>query len=100
MKFGKEFESQKVPQWQEAYMDYSGLKAVLKDVLDTRKGIAGKLTSSDDPERLHLEEKALSVPSFQRAYGQAQTLSCATSTGRGSDPRGFGVGARLVRAAL
>ncbi|KAK4783489.1 hypothetical protein SAY86_007863 [Trapa natans] len=37
MKFGKEFVSQMVPEWQEAYMDYNGLKAVLKDVLNFRR---------------------------------------------------------------
>ncbi|KAF8369669.1 hypothetical protein HHK36_032308 [Tetracentron sinense] len=33
MKFGKEFVSQMVPEWQEAYMDYINLKTVLKDIL-------------------------------------------------------------------
>ncbi|KAJ1421422.1 SPX domain [Sesbania bispinosa] len=33
MKFGKEFVSQMVPEWQEAYMDYNSLKAILKDIL-------------------------------------------------------------------
>ncbi|XP_031396311.1 phosphate transporter PHO1 homolog 9-like isoform X2 [Punica granatum] len=37
MKFGKEFTSQMVPEWQEAYMNYNYLKAVLKDVLNLRK---------------------------------------------------------------
>ncbi|KAL5722932.1 hypothetical protein ACHQM5_006389 [Ranunculus cassubicifolius] len=32
MKFGKEFESQMVPEWQEAYMDYNYLKSLLKDI--------------------------------------------------------------------
>lgn len=32
MKFGKEFVSQMVPEWQEAYMDYNSLKAILKEV--------------------------------------------------------------------
>eukprot|EP00261_Vitis_vinifera_P015482 XP_003635556.1 PREDICTED: phosphate transporter PHO1 homolog 3 [Vitis vinifera] len=32
MKFGKEFTSQMVPEWQEAYMDYNLLKALLKEV--------------------------------------------------------------------
>lgn len=32
MKFGKEFSSQMVPEWQEAYMDYHSLKAILKDM--------------------------------------------------------------------
>ncbi|KAK8631632.1 hypothetical protein V6N13_028414 [Hibiscus sabdariffa] len=33
MKFGKEFAAQMVPEWQEAYMDYSKLKSILKDIL-------------------------------------------------------------------
>ncbi|KAM3286504.1 phosphate transporter PHO1 9 [Capsicum chacoense] len=32
MKFGKEFASQMVHEWQEAYMDYNYLKGVLKDI--------------------------------------------------------------------
>ncbi|XP_021299711.1 phosphate transporter PHO1 homolog 3 [Herrania umbratica] len=32
MKFGKEFASQMVPEWQEAYMDYDFLKSLLKEV--------------------------------------------------------------------
>ncbi|XP_022776823.1 phosphate transporter PHO1 homolog 3 isoform X2 [Durio zibethinus] len=32
MKFGKEFASQMVPEWQEAYMDYDYLKTLLKEV--------------------------------------------------------------------
>ncbi|KAL5582251.1 hypothetical protein UlMin_014693 [Ulmus minor] len=37
MKFGKEFASQTVQEWQEAYMDYNFLKAVLKDILRFRQ---------------------------------------------------------------
>lgn len=37
MKFGKEFQTQLVPEWQEAYVDYNYLKAVLKDVLRFRQ---------------------------------------------------------------
>ncbi|MCD7450520.1 Xenotropic and polytropic retrovirus receptor 1 [Datura stramonium] len=32
MKFGKKFKDQMVPEWVEAYMDYSGLKHLLKDI--------------------------------------------------------------------
>lgn len=32
MKFGKEFVSQMVPEWQEAYMDYEFLKSLLKEI--------------------------------------------------------------------
>jgi SPX domain protein involved in polyphosphate accumulation len=37
MKFGKEFASQIVQEWQEAYMDYNYLKTVLKDILRFRQ---------------------------------------------------------------
>ncbi|KAI9168843.1 hypothetical protein LWI28_002684 [Acer negundo] len=33
MKFGKEFASQMVPEWQEKYMDYDFLKSLLKEIL-------------------------------------------------------------------
>ncbi|XP_010527936.1 PREDICTED: phosphate transporter PHO1 homolog 3 [Tarenaya hassleriana] len=33
MKFGKEFASQMVPEWQEAYMDYDYLKTLLKEII-------------------------------------------------------------------
>ncbi|GMY13726.1 phosphate transporter PHO1 homolog 9 [Fagus crenata] len=37
MKFGKEFTSQMVQEWKEAYMDYNYLKIVLKDILRFRQ---------------------------------------------------------------
>ncbi|XP_059655037.1 phosphate transporter PHO1 homolog 3-like isoform X2 [Cornus florida] len=37
MKFGKEFVSQMVPEWQEAYMDYDYLKTLLKEILRFKK---------------------------------------------------------------
>ncbi|CAN4082622.1 unnamed protein product [Withania somnifera] len=37
MKFGKEFASQMVHEWQEAYMDYNYLKGLLKDILNYKK---------------------------------------------------------------
>ncbi|KAL1202613.1 Phosphate transporter PHO1-like protein [Cardamine amara subsp. amara] len=33
MKFGKEFSSQMVPEWQQAYMDYDFLKTLLKEII-------------------------------------------------------------------
>ncbi|KAJ7943430.1 Phosphate transporter PHO1-like protein [Quillaja saponaria] len=32
MKFGKEFKKQRVPEWTEAYMDYNGLKRILREI--------------------------------------------------------------------
>ncbi|KHN11629.1 phosphate transporter PHO1 homolog 9-like isoform X1 [Glycine soja] len=37
MKFGKEFVSQMVPEWEEAYMDYNSLKATLKNISKFRE---------------------------------------------------------------
>ena len=37
MKFGKEFLSQMVQEWQEAYMDYNNLKSILKDIQRFKK---------------------------------------------------------------
>ena len=37
MKFAKEFKSQMVQEWQEAYMDYTYLKSLLKDVMNTKR---------------------------------------------------------------
>ncbi|MFS8011114.1 putative SPX domain-containing protein [Helianthus anomalus] len=37
MKFGKEFTSQMVPEWEEAYMQYNHLKTILKEILIFRR---------------------------------------------------------------
>lgn len=37
MKFGKEFSSQMVPEWQEAYMNYDFLKTLLKEIQNFRR---------------------------------------------------------------
>lgn len=37
MKFGKEFKKQKVPEWIEAYMDYNGLKMILRNIRQTKQ---------------------------------------------------------------
>jgi len=37
MKFGKEFTSQMVHEWQEAYMDYNYLKSLLMEILNFNK---------------------------------------------------------------
>ncbi|CAF1925435.1 hypothetical protein Bca4012_070506 [Brassica carinata] len=38
MKFGKEFSSQMVPEWQQAYMDYGSLKKNLKEIIGFKLG--------------------------------------------------------------
>lgn len=37
MKFGKDFKKQMVPEWIEAYMDYNGLKRILRDIRHSRQ---------------------------------------------------------------
>ncbi|CAN8304253.1 unnamed protein product [Cochlearia groenlandica] len=37
MKFGKEFVSQMIPEWQQAYMDYTSLKTILQELLTSMK---------------------------------------------------------------
>ncbi|KAI3855309.1 hypothetical protein MKW92_033241 [Papaver armeniacum] len=45
MKFGKEFKSQMVPEWVEAYMNYDDLKTLLKDIQDVNHKHKPQLTS-------------------------------------------------------
>ncbi|GMN29546.1 hypothetical protein TIFTF001_047949 [Ficus carica] len=49
MKFGKEFASQMVQEWQEAYMDYNYLKTVLKDILRHKQKNSSSTTASSTP---------------------------------------------------
>ncbi|CAN7071096.1 unnamed protein product [Brassica oleracea var. botrytis] len=37
MKFGEEFDGQMVPEWQQAYMDYSSLKSILQEIQNSRE---------------------------------------------------------------
>ncbi|KAF5443364.1 hypothetical protein F2P56_035923 [Juglans regia] len=39
MKFGKEFKKQKVPEWTEVYMDYNGLKRILREVMRYKQSL-------------------------------------------------------------
>ena len=48
MKFGKEFAAQTVPEWQAAYMDYTSLKNLLKEI----NRLKGKNRQPDTPTRL------------------------------------------------
>ncbi|GMJ10489.1 hypothetical protein like AT1G26730 [Hibiscus trionum] len=48
MKFGKEFASQMVPEWQAAYMDYTSLKILLKQIQHGKQ----KTRQPDTPARL------------------------------------------------
>ncbi|KAM7466070.1 hypothetical protein LguiB_013632 [Lonicera macranthoides] len=51
MKFGKELTSQMVQEWQDAYMDYNHLKAILKDILNFRRTIPIPVTPKSSLKR-------------------------------------------------
>ncbi|XP_010525588.1 PREDICTED: phosphate transporter PHO1 homolog 7 isoform X2 [Tarenaya hassleriana] len=57
MKFGKEYVSQMIPEWQQAYMDYAYLKTILKDIEASRQ-------RSDKPQAAALRRKL----SMRRAF--------------------------------
>ncbi|KAL5095866.1 hypothetical protein RYX36_000193 [Vicia faba] len=50
MKFGKEFVSQMVPEWQEAYMNYNSLKTILKDISNFKKQSKSKSPIASTPK--------------------------------------------------
>lgn len=50
MKFGKEFASQMVQEWREAYMDYGNLKRILKDILNFRRKNASSFVGGANPK--------------------------------------------------
>ncbi|KAI3799107.1 hypothetical protein L1987_34397 [Smallanthus sonchifolius] len=65
MKFGKEFTSQKVPEWEEAYMNYNYLKTILKEILIFRRR---KLDQTAPPNRSAQKGKLSKRHSFYRAF--------------------------------
>ena len=93
MKFGKEFASQMVPEWQEAYMDYDYLKTLLKEIHSfkqrtkppaTPRGLKRKLTlyrafsgltqrhhQPNGPSSPDIEEQPILVNSVNRDGSQS-----------------------------
>ncbi|KAL8247078.1 hypothetical protein R6Q59_008294 [Mikania micrantha] len=65
MKFGKEFTSQMVPEWEEAYMNYNYLKKILKEILIFRHR---RLNQTYPPDPSSQKGKLLKRPSFYRAF--------------------------------
>ncbi|XP_004297095.1 PREDICTED: phosphate transporter PHO1 homolog 3-like [Fragaria vesca subsp. vesca] len=58
MKFGKEFAAQIVPEWQEAYMNYSYLKSLIKDIQHSKQRNKPTTTStSTTPPPHHIKRK-------------------------------------------
>ncbi|KAK4797643.1 hypothetical protein SAY86_029969 [Trapa natans] len=79
MKFGKEFVSQMVPEWQEAYMDYNSLKAVLKDVHNFRRTKIHPRTSS-------AQASTPGGSALKRRVSMYRAFSGLTGGGRRSSP--------------
>jgi len=50
MKFGKEFVSQIVPEWEEVYMNYNSLKSILKDMLKFKEQNESKAPVASTPK--------------------------------------------------
>lgn len=75
MKFGKEFATQMVQEWQEAYMDYSKLKSILKDILRFRQ-----------QNRAPSAMAATSKGSLQRRVSLYRAFSGLTSRCRSGSP--------------
>ncbi|XP_024625508.1 phosphate transporter PHO1 homolog 9 isoform X3 [Medicago truncatula] len=50
MKFGKEFVSQMVPEWQEAYMNYSSLKSILKEMSKIKRKNKSEAPTASTPK--------------------------------------------------
>ncbi|XP_047321876.1 phosphate transporter PHO1 homolog 3-like [Impatiens glandulifera] len=111
MKFGKEFKSQMVPEWQEAYMDYDFLKTLLKEIHThkERHRPSFKLPESDSGlrrkptlhrafsgltqrgnnnipvDRSDIENQIIFVHSQSRGEGNFQTLLMAADDEGGGD---------------
>lgn len=62
MKFGKIFKKQMVPEWVEAYMDYNGMKRVLKEIRSYKHSKLTRAASrvSQQAEALHRSFSGLS----------------------------------------
>ncbi|XP_013609764.1 PREDICTED: phosphate transporter PHO1 homolog 5-like isoform X3 [Brassica oleracea var. oleracea] len=82
MKFGKEFSSQMVPEWHEAYMDYEYLKSLLKDIT--------KFKRKNNPHGQHLRRKSTVYRTFS---------GLLSKSGRRRHPHGLKTAPILVHSA-
>ncbi|KAJ0704206.1 putative SPX domain-containing protein [Helianthus annuus] len=65
MKFGKQFTSQMVPEWEEAYMNYNFLKTILKEILFYRQQRLNHTSPAyPSPKKVKLSKRL----SFYRAF--------------------------------
>ncbi|PIN13290.1 putative small molecule transporter [Handroanthus impetiginosus] len=97
MKFGKEFASQMVPEWQEAYMDYEFLKTLLKEIhlfKQRNKPAAAASKSKSNSLRRNLTlyrafsgltKRALSSPRTQTASDLENQVIIVNNVRRGEE---------------
>ncbi|KAL0717941.1 hypothetical protein Bca4012_067263 [Brassica carinata] len=71
MKFGKEYETQMIQEWREAYMDYRSLKAIVKQIL-----------------RHHLQKQQRPPPHPPPHNGQTAPLQSDNAVGQGGEGTG------------
>ncbi|XP_056165974.1 phosphate transporter PHO1 homolog 10-like [Syzygium oleosum] len=89
MKFGKHFKRQKVPEWVEAYMDYNGLKRILREIVlfKQSKQPATPLRTFQQRLALHRSFNRLTVPSSippSERDIEDQVIAVNSSQGAGS----------------
>ncbi|KAL5553734.1 hypothetical protein UlMin_041135 [Ulmus minor] len=87
MKFGKEFSSQMVPEWQEAYMNYGFLKTLLKEILRYKQKNKPPATIPAGLKRR---------PSLYRAF--SGLINRQFSTGAGGSPHDIESQAILINS--
>ncbi|KAK4749218.1 hypothetical protein SAY87_026667 [Trapa incisa] len=86
MKFGKEFVSQMVPEWQDAYMDYSSLKNILKNVMDIRRKSRPSEFSQGPPTTTSdLKRKVSMYRAFSGLTGKKGTSNSSSTAEQGGD---------------
>ncbi|CAH8349654.1 unnamed protein product [Eruca vesicaria subsp. sativa] len=85
MKFGKEFDGQMVPEWQQAYMNYPCLKSILQEIKNSRKrsGTSGAL----QPKKSVLRNFSGLTKRYSRAasYLEPENQDIMVSTRIGDD---------------
>ncbi|XP_057948047.1 phosphate transporter PHO1 homolog 10-like [Malania oleifera] len=66
MKFGKAFKKQMVPEWTEAYMDYNGLKRVLREIRRSKQNKQPAMASGASQQRLYRAFSGLNLQPGER----------------------------------
>ena len=74
MKFGKQFEFYKIPEWFEYYFDYKGIKLVLK-FLDNRPVKRKKLKALQMVKKNYLRKYSLNIPKTQRLTRKLSSIT-------------------------